>query len=71
VKRRAPAGTNGNGKVAHDLSHAGNVPGKNVPGKVDEDGDWQTIGRHAKVDGGQLSDVPTLFDPQSEDARPE
>ena len=70
VKRRVPARTNGNGngngKVAHDLSHAGSVPGI-----VDENGDWLTLGRHAKVERRQLSDVPTLLDPQSGDGPPE
>jgi receptor protein-tyrosine kinase len=68
TKRDAPAPTNGNGKVAYDLS-----PVKNLPAVEDEDADWPPppMGRHAKVAPPPLSDAPTLFPPQTGDAPPE
>ena len=71
-KRDAPAPTNGNGKVAHDLSpvpldvHVEFV--KNLPAREDEDVDRPVMGRHAKVEPPPLSDAPTLFPPQTGDA---
>ena len=71
-KRDAPAPTNGNGKVAHDLSpgpldvHVAFV--KNLPAIEDENVDWPVMGRHAKVEPPPLSDSPTLFPPQTGDA---
>ena len=71
-KRDAPAPTNGNGKVAHDLSpapldvHVEFV--KNLPAREDENVDRPVMGRHAKVEPPPLSDAPTLFPPQSGDA---
>ena len=68
----APAPTNGNGKVAHDLSpgpldaHVEFV--KNLPAIEDENVDWPPMGRHAKVAPPPLSDAPTLFPPQTGDA---
>ncbi len=71
-KRNAPAPTNGNGKVAHDLSplpldvHAEFV--KNLPAGEDEDVDWPAMGRHAKVESPPLSDSPAPLPPQTGDA---
>ena len=71
-KRNPPAPTNGNGKVAHDLSpgpldvHVEFV--KNLPAIKDENVDRPVMGRHAKVEPPPLSDAPTLLSPQTEDA---
>ena len=73
-KRDAPVATNGNGKVADDLSphtnlmfgHAEFV--KNLPATEDERADLPVKGRHAKVEPPALSDAPTLFPPQTGDA---
>lgn len=71
-QRGAPAPTNGNGKVAHDLSpgppdmHVEFV--KNLPAMEDENLDWPARGRHAKVTRPPLSDSPTLSLPQTGDA---
>jgi len=62
-KRDAPAPTNGNGKVAPDLS-----PVKNLPAIEDENVDWPPMGRHAKVAPPPLYDATTLFPPQTGDA---
>ncbi len=79
-KRDAPAPTNGNGKVAHDLSpvpldvheeFVEDLPAtedEDVDWPADEDVDWPAMGRHAKVESPPLSDSPTLFPPQSGDA---
>jgi Mrp family chromosome partitioning ATPase len=71
TKRDAPAPTNGNGKVAHDVSpvpldaHVEFV--KNLPAREDENVDWSAMGRHAKVEPPPVSDAPTLFPPQTGD----
>jgi capsular exopolysaccharide synthesis family protein len=71
MKRGAPAPTNGNGKVAHDVSpvpldaHVEFV--KNLPAREDENVDWSAMGRHAKVEPPPVSDAPTLFPPQTGD----
>jgi capsular exopolysaccharide synthesis family protein len=71
----APTNGNGNGKVVHDLSpgpldaHVEFV--KAVPAIEDEEVDWPTMGRHAKVEPPPLSGSPTLFPPQTGDAPPE
>jgi len=62
-KRSAPTTTNGNGKVAHDMS-----PVTILPAVDDEITDLPIVGRHAKVAPAPGS--PTLFPPQTGDVDP-
>jgi polysaccharide biosynthesis transport protein len=62
-KRSAQTTTNGNGKVAHDMS-----PVKVFPAVEDENTDWPIAGRHAKAT--PAPGLPTLFPPQTGDVDP-